>query len=111
MNEVSPPYVAFLFPGKWLLEQGAKHQLALVAVSAEISVENERLVLTLAGTDDLAAARLVEACRDLGIPFSCGRGWSAADVVRDLKAKGLVTGRFEEICWSEPDSWRLSALD
>ena len=54
-------------------------------------------------------AELADGLRALGVAFSAGRDWSPGEVVRDLKARGLVAGQFTEICWTG-EGWKLGAL-
>jgi len=48
-------------------------------------------------------AKCLVALRDAGIAMAGGHsGWPPADVFRDLKSKGLVTGPFREVLWNGP---------
>lgn len=53
-------------------------------------------------SDEHEKARALGALRDLGIPFSGGRGWNPCEVFEYLRGQGLVSGGYLEIAWQGP---------
>lgn len=57
--------------------------------------------------DDAEKAKAFHALRELGLAFADGREWCPAEVFGYLRDKGLLSGPFLRIAWSQPGSYRL----
>ena len=57
--------------------------------------------------DDAAKAKAFHALRDLGLAFVAGREWCPAEVFGHLRDKGLLSGPFLRIAWTQPGSCRV----
>jgi hypothetical protein len=104
-----PPYVSSVSSGRFRIAASESARTELKR--AGLALTRDGVEWVLSGDDsDAAAAAIAKKLRSLGLAFSAGPGWSPSEVVQDLREKGLVEGRFDEIAWSGPDRWSVRAV-
>lgn len=98
-----PPYVAEAGFNRWIVKRvsGVRWSLEKLGFRSWLILPNAHLHRRRKLSFE-EMGRLASAIRDLGIPFSAGHGWSPAEVVRDLRDRGLFEGEFLEIAWTGP---------
>lgn len=57
--------------------------------------------------DDLEKAKVFDSLRSLHIAFSGGKEWCPAEVFEYLRDKGVVSGEFVRVSWTQPGQYRL----
>ncbi len=68
----------------------------------------DALVLSVDGDEEKAA--VFAALRNAGICFSWGREWNPVEVFQWLCEKGLLSGPFRRIAWTQPGEFHVREM-
>ncbi len=82
-----------------------EHDAALRALG--FACAGEAGVYSMAVRGDAEKAEAFHALRALGLAFADGREWCPAEVFGYLRDKGLLSGPFLRIAWTEPGRHRV----
>ena len=82
-----------------------EHDAALRALG--FACTGEAGVHAMVVHDDAEKAEAFHALRELGLAFAAGREWCPAEVFCYLRDKGLLSGPFLRIAWTQPGRYRV----
>ncbi|OAX57024.1 hypothetical protein [Xanthomonas graminis] len=82
-----------------------EHDAALRSIG--FAGTGEAGVYAMVVRDDAEKAKAFHALRELGLAFAAGREWCPAEVFGYLRDKGLLSGPFLRIAWTQPGRYRL----
>jgi hypothetical protein len=82
-----------------------EHDTALRALG--FARTGEAGVSAMVVRDDAEKAEAFHALRELGLAFAAGREWCPAEVFGYLRDKGLLSGPFLRIAWTQPGRYRV----
>jgi hypothetical protein len=103
-------YITAVQDGQVVIEHvESETVLKLIALGAQSEMRNNQLIWTLQVANDYQIGVLLSALRDLGILFVGGSsGWPPAEVFDELRSRGLIAGKFDELVWAGQGRWRVS---